>query len=754
MSKSECLCRVICLSFVIRCSSLALALVALFVGPARAERPNILFVMTDDQAPWALGVSGNPQASTPNMDKLFGEGAYLKNCFVTTPVCSPSRASLMTSRYGSELGITDWIHPAREPELGLDPATVTWPEALQAAGYRTGLVGKWHLGIPDRYHPTKTGFDYFMGMREGGRSPVDPMLEVDGKEQKLKGLTVDLITDHALKFIDESAEQDKPFLLCVHYRAPHDKWLPVADADMAPYKNQDMVIPNPDYPGLDVPLCKQWMREYLASVSGVDRNLGRILKAVDDRGLRDNTIVVFTSDHGYNMGHNGIWHKGNGHWILKNPPLATQNIPFKQRPNMYDHSLRVPTAVRWPGRIRAGMVIESTLSFLDWYPTLLAMAGVELPGGQLIRGRNALPILQGKKIYWDDDFYAQYSTHHQSKTHMRMLRTKRWKLVRDFLNPERDEFFDLLHDPAESTNLLRDTAPHVRRNIMDLDAKLQAKLVETGDPVLALRVADKSKARPLSALYISGGCCHDYPTQEVAISKGLSVRANVRWNFIRALVEDDEKLPIPAKLQGTDWAKRDGYDVIIHNQCWGAYSNAKGIDDFVAAQKSAGVGVLVIHCAMHTFRDGPTKEWDKLVGVESVRHGPNFAIHTRKLANHPILKTVPLGWSTEKGELYHTKALPGTTPLLEGFKGDDPDGTKQVCAWISEYGGARTFGTTLGHHNETVLDPVWLDMTARGLLWSCGKLGADGEAMKGYEGVGLESAEASVVRALRVKHQE
>ena len=146
-----------------------------------AERPNILFLFTDDQAPWAIGVSGYPHAKTPNLDRLAKSGAYLVNSFTTTPVCSPSRASLMTSRYGSELGITDWIHPRREPQLGLDPDLVTWPEVLREAGYHTGLVGKWHLGVPDRFHPTKTGFDYFMGFRTGGTRPSNPILEKNGQ---------------------------------------------------------------------------------------------------------------------------------------------------------------------------------------------------------------------------------------------------------------------------------------------------------------------------------------------------------------------------------------------------------------------------------------------------------------------------------------------------------------------------------------------------------------------------------------------
>ncbi|OHB79044.1 MAG: hypothetical protein A2V98_01925 [Planctomycetes bacterium RBG_16_64_12] len=462
-----------------------LALSAVSTALRAADRPNVLFILTDDQAAWAVGVSGNSEAKTPNMDRLFRDGAYLVNCFTTTPVCSPSRASLMTSRYGTELGITEWIHPQVEPELGLDPAIVTWPEVLAEAGYTNGLVGKWHLGLPDRFHPTRTGFHSFMGFRGGGIGLTDPELEIDGQTKRFEGFTVNILTDHALEFI--RANKDGPFLLSVHYRSPHAPWLPLPDEDWEQYKDLDPAIPNPDYPKLDIPRVKRMMREYLGSVASVDRNLGRILGLLDELDLARNTIVIYSSDHGYNMGHLGIWHKGNGHWVLTEPPPATKNVPRGQRPNMYDRSIRSPTAVRWPGRIKPGTVIAETISFLDWYPTLLAMTGVKLPEGVLIRGGNFLPLLEGDKIDgWENDFYAEYSTHHQSHTHMRMYRTPQWKLVRDFLNPERDELYNLEVDPAETTNLIADPAPEVREVIRSLHAKIVAKMREVNDPALEL----------------------------------------------------------------------------------------------------------------------------------------------------------------------------------------------------------------------------------------------------------------------------
>ena len=148
--------------------------------------------------------------------------------------------------------------------------------------------------------------------------------------------------------------------MSLHYRAPHARWLPVRDEDWAPFDELDPKLPHPDYPDLNVEKVKRMTREYLASTAGVDRNVGKIMEELELLKLADNTIVIFSSDHGYNMGHNGIWHKGNGHWVVNNPPPATPNIPRGQRPNMYDHSIRVPTAVRWPSVVKPNTVINET----------------------------------------------------------------------------------------------------------------------------------------------------------------------------------------------------------------------------------------------------------------------------------------------------------------------------------------------------------------------------------------------------------
>jgi len=440
-------------------------------------QPNFLFLYTDDQAAWALGREGKSDAHTPNLDRLFSEGASFANGFVTTPVCSPSRAALMTSRYGSEVGITDFLWAPNEPDAGLDPAIITWPEVLQAAGYNTGLIGKWHLGEKNRFHPTHTGFNFFTGWRTGGRTSQDPEIEVDGLSQIIKGYTPDILTDFAINFLRRQGES--PFALSVHFWAPHANqtnytkdgdrtWLPLSAEDWEKFRTSDVQIPNPSYPKLDIPRLKRMTREYLASVASVDRNVGKLLTTLDELGLDENTIVIFTSDHGFNMGHNGIWHKGNGRWILTDQRGA--------RANMYDHSLRVPVAVRWPGVTTPGMVIEETTTNLDWYPTLLSMARLPLPTDTLIRGRDLTPLLEGLRPEWNNDLFAEYRQHHFEQSQQYAYRTPEWKLVRDLSNPTKDELYDLTSDPDENLNLIASQDPHVVENKQHLQKKLEVSL--------------------------------------------------------------------------------------------------------------------------------------------------------------------------------------------------------------------------------------------------------------------------------------
>lgn len=459
-----------------------------------SDIPNIIFIYTDDQAHWDVGVSSDRQVHTPNLNRLASEGAYFKNFFSTTPVSTPARASLMTSQYACESGLSDFIpkpgHKLYNPDedLGLPTETLTFAEILRQNGYKTGLVGKWHLGdwLNDgsrKYHPTNYGFDYFMGLTGGGTVPINPPLEKNGVVRNMKGFTTDILTEDAMEFIKSNAK--RPFLLCLNYRAPHSPWLPVKDEDWAPYANMDPIIPNPDYPDLDIELVKTKLKEYMASTSGVDRNVGKILSLLEEIHLDKKTIIIYTSDNGYNMGHNGIEHKGNGYWITKTPHPAEGNISENSRPNMYDNSLKVPAIVRWPGVVKPGTVIEENATCMDWYPTLVEIGKSKIPDHKIIRGRSLLRLLRGESVeQWDNDIYAEYSMIYYSKAYMRTYRTPEWKLIVDFLNEGRSELYNLKQDPAETNNLISDCTEEIRKVTSELYGKIISKMKEIKDPLL------------------------------------------------------------------------------------------------------------------------------------------------------------------------------------------------------------------------------------------------------------------------------
>ena len=256
--------------------------------------------------------------------------------------------------------------------------------------------------------------------------------------------------------------------------------------------------------------------------------------------------------------------------------------------------------------------------------------------------------------------------------------------------------------------------------IFGLIAFLATPAVVQSDP-------SQKAVAPLKALLITGGGYHDYAKQQHILSKGISARANVEWT----IELENPKSGIPEIYSDPEWAKK--YDVIVHNECHAKFKDPAVIEKIVKAHLDNGVGVVMIHCAMHTFRDTSTKEWDKLVGVESRRHGRHFPIKIEnKNPAHPVMKGFPENWTTPKGELYHTKPLKETTVLGVGSSGKNPKKKKQVCIWTSTHGKARTFGTTIGHYNVTMEHKIYLDLVTRGLLWSCNKLGDDGKPAKGY----------------------
>ncbi len=464
-----------------RTTGLLASLMAGFVWSAPAPaavpdepRPNVVFLYTDDQARWALGAYGNAEIRTPNLDRLARQGALFRNAFTTTPVCSPSRAAMFASRYPTQLGIDDWINPNTEPDLGVAPATIGWPELLKANGYATALFGKWHLGTRDEFHPTRQGYDRFFGFRDGGNRPIDPRLEVEGQVRQLEGSLPDLLVDQGLAFVESN--RDRPFLLSVHFRAPHAPYAPVPEIDSAPYRDLDPSIP--EFPGLQRERVKKLTREYYASISSVDRNIGRLLEKLDALGLSKKTIVIFTSDHGYMIGHHGLWHKGNATWLVEGQQ--------GRRPNMFEEAIRVPLIVRWPGMIEPGRQLDRVVVNIDLFPTILDLVGLGVPENLGIAGQSVAPLLVGEQPdappAADAAYFGQYNMHHGDVARMRMIRTPAWKLVRHFEPEGVDELYHLAEDPGETRNLAA-SAEH-RNQFEALDGRLRDWMTSIGDPLV------------------------------------------------------------------------------------------------------------------------------------------------------------------------------------------------------------------------------------------------------------------------------
>lgn len=452
-----------------------------FTAPTKsadAERLNIIMIVTDDQARWSVGTYGNRETRTPNIDRLASEGARFREAFCATPVCSPSRASFLTGRYGTQVGVTDAILPIEaEAGLGLSPASTTWAEVLQRHGYVTALVGKWHLGSKPQFHPTRHGFNHFYGFLGGGTTPLNPTLEVNGKNVQLKGATADLLTDDAMKFIESN--RARPFALHLNYREPHLAYTPVLEEDAAPFRDLDPTVPRE--PGLDIAQVKKFTRDYYASVHSVDRNLGRLLRRLDELNLSGKTIVLFTSDHGYMIGHHGLHTKGNAWWMAG-------GVRGPVRPNMFEESVRVPLIVRWRGVVKPGTEIVEPVSNIDTFATVLGMLGIPVPAEAKHEGRDFSPLLRNQPIPRRDAIFAQFDLTHGSLAYMRMIRANEWKLVRHYFTVNLDELYNLKDDPGETTNLYNKPAHG------DVQLRLQERLTEwmrsIDDPLLR-RIPDK-----------------------------------------------------------------------------------------------------------------------------------------------------------------------------------------------------------------------------------------------------------------------
>jgi uncharacterized sulfatase len=445
---------------------------------ADAPKLNLIAIVTDDQAEWSIGCYGNKESITPNMDRLAKEGARFANAYTVTPVCSASRTSYMTGLWNTQLGITDWIAPNEgKAGVGLPAGTTIWPSVLQHSGWATALVGKWHLGEKAFNKPTSMGFDHFYGFLGGGTTPMNPTYDFPDGPKKINGYVGDLLTDEAIRWIGE--QKGKAFSLCLHFREPHLPYTPVPAEDSEPFKNLDPTVPV--LKGLDIAQVKGWTREYYAAIHSVDRNLGRLFAFLEKEGLWDKTIVSFTSDHGYNIGHHMIHTKGNGYWVAG-------GVTGPKRPNMWETSMRVPWLVRWPGVAKPGTVVEQPVQNLDTFPTMLSMLGVPLPKDSKQLGKDVSPLLRGESVTPHAEIFAQYDLHNSGLAYLRMIRTDRWKYVKHYHENMSDELYDLKNDPGEARNIFgarKAGQENVRQVVKELHAKLVAWQKSIDDPVLS-----------------------------------------------------------------------------------------------------------------------------------------------------------------------------------------------------------------------------------------------------------------------------
>lgn len=436
---------------------------------------NVVFILTDDQGVWAAGCYGNPEIRTPHLDRLAESGARFTSFFCASPVCSPARASLLTGRIPSQHGVHDWVRggniAARDlPEhLHCDSIEAVeylegercYPEVLAAAGYTCGLSGKWHCG--DSLRPQAGFTHWFAHPQEGVSYYNDALMVRDGRLVQTEGYFSDVITDDALAFI--TANRDRPFYLSLHFTAPHAPWdchppdLVESYAD-CPFESCPQEPRHPwarthtrDHLG-----CRGSLQGYFAAVTGMDANVGRVLDHLKALGLRDNTLVIFTSDNGHSCGHHGFWGKGNGTFPL----------------NMYENSVKVPFLASHPGRIPPGQVNDSLLSAYDVFPTLLAYVGLPIPDRPKRPGRPFVPALLGQPQAHRDSVVV-----HSEYGPVRMIRTHEWKYVHRYpFGP--CELYDLVKDPGERTNLYDN--PANRTLIGDLQKRLNRWFVEYADP--------------------------------------------------------------------------------------------------------------------------------------------------------------------------------------------------------------------------------------------------------------------------------
>lgn len=439
-----------------------------------AKPRNVVFILTDDHRYDAMSFMGHPFAQTPVLDSIATNGVHLKNAFVTTSLCSPSRASILTGLYTFRHRVIDNNRPVPR-------GTIFFPQYLQKAGYATAFIGKWHMGgESDEPQP---GFDFWVSFRgQGHYLPPNPnyTLNVNGQRVKQKGYITDELTDYAIEWLAKQKPAEKPFFLYLSHKAVHSNFVP-AERHKGKFSNLPFQRPrtetNPptaadnaprwvrdqrnSWHGVDFPYhsdldIERYYKRYCETLCAVDESVGRILEQLKKMGVYDDTLVIYMGDNGFMFGEHGLIDKRVA----------------------YETSIRVPLLMQCPSLFKGGAVVTQMVANIDIGPTVMEAMGLAKPPH--MDGESFLPLAQGKSVPWRKEFlYVYYweKNFPQSPT-VFALRGDRYKYITYYGLWDADELYDLQADPEESRNLLYDAkhTPIAR----EMENRLYALMEELG----------------------------------------------------------------------------------------------------------------------------------------------------------------------------------------------------------------------------------------------------------------------------------
>ncbi len=445
-------------------------------GPA-AKRYNIVFILLDDQRYDALGfLRSQPFIKTPNMDAIAKNGAYLPNAYVTTALCSPSRASILTGQYAHRHRVVDNDSP-------LPRGLTFFPQLLQKAGYETAFIGKWHMGGPtDNPQP---GFNRWISFKgQGHYLPHADGLNIDGKKVTQKGYITDELNAYALDWL-KTRQQGKPFMLYLSHKAVHAEFIPADrhrgrydDLDFTPPRSMDpanvhnapMWVRNQrnSWHGVDFPYhselnISEYYKRYAETLLAVDEGVGQLIDLLKSKGLYENTLIAVMGDNGFAFGEHGLIDKRTA----------------------YEESMRVPLVMQLPALIKPGKKIEEVVANIDIAPTFMELAGLRKPTD--MDGSSYVPILKGEKIPWRDhllyEYYWEYAFPQTPTVHA--LRASRFKYINYYGLWDINELYDLQNDPLELRNLINQ--PEHRETVNKMREQLFGVMERTGGMFIPLK---------------------------------------------------------------------------------------------------------------------------------------------------------------------------------------------------------------------------------------------------------------------------